>query len=208
MYFPVSATRFASYRTIWTRRTSTPTTPPSTRAEPAERRPARHIRPAAHTAAGRFDLSGVTRRGGGMHKKAAIPACRPALRAGRQGSPEAAGVSANAAEKKAAYSPAMPQRGLRSLGRMQVSAKRFSALSGKYAPAAFCRGRVFAHTAEEQAGEFRGLQNALFTRTAVPDESLTSPAFFWGSAFIPPQSQTRALRSVKPFYRIFGKRRH
>lgn len=173
--FSVSATRFASYRTIWTRRTSTPTTPPSTRAEPAERRPARHIRPAAHTAAGRFDLSGVTRRGGGMHKKAA-------------------GVSANAAEKKAAYSPAMPQRGLRSPRRMKAPAKRFSALSGKYAPAAFCRGRVFAHTAEGQADEFRGLQNALLIRIAVPGKSSAPPAFFWGSAFIPPQSQTRALR--------------
>ena len=159
-----------------------------------------------------------------MHKKAAVPACRPALRAGRQGPPETA---AGGRAPPAAAFVAFGSRRFCKCGRKggsilpcyaaaqsplsppdESARKALPALSDKYAPAAFCRGRVFAHTAEGQADEFRGLQNTLLIRIAVPGKSSAPPAFFWGSAFIPPQSQTRALRSVKPFYRIFGKRRH
>ena len=112
-----------------------------------------------------------------MHKKAAVPRLLLWLLA--------AGVSANAAEKEAAYSPAMPQHSVRSPRRMKAPAKRLPALSSKYAPAAKCRGRVFAHTAEGQASEFRGLQNALLLRSAAPPtRGPAPPAYFRGNAFI------------------------
>ena len=52
----------------------------------------------------------------------------------------AAGVSANAAEKEAAYSPAMPQHSLRSPHRMKAPAKRFPPFRTNTRPRHFAAG--------------------------------------------------------------------